>query len=300
MLLYYFERAARIQLADAGRERRPAPACHPRRTKSARKRRASSGRAGRHPARRRTRMAGLLRQLDQPKARFRRLPLLNFPRSPSITRNRRVSMLKPTFDAHRFWRRPPSLTSIGPAAAGADQGAGEGQPAPEVAAAGAVRRLLRGAGQGLLQGRGHRPHHQSRRPEPADREPGRDRRRHLRPVRRHRQRVRRRDKGLPIVSSAWPTRSRRSCSSSRKDGPIKSLKDFEGKKVTAWFTGANYVLLRHAGQAGIDPKEANIQPQQVSVTPFVDKQVDVVTATRYNEFYVINSASVRKTCNLRA
>jgi NitT/TauT family transport system substrate-binding protein len=33
----------------------------------------------------------------------------------------------------------------------------------------------------------------------------------------------------------------------------------------------------------------NIQPQQVSVTPFVDGNVDVITATYYNEFYTIQS-----------
>ena len=40
-------------------------------------------------------------------------------------------------------------------------------------------------------------------------------------------------------------------------------------------------------QAGIKREELNIQPQQVSVTPFVDGTIDVVTATRYNEFYTL-------------
>ena len=40
---------------------------------------------------------------------------------------------------------------------------------------------------------------------------------------------------------------------------------------------------------GIKPGDFNIQPQQVTVTPFVDGNVDVVTATHYNEFYTIQS-----------
>jgi len=40
---------------------------------------------------------------------------------------------------------------------------------------------------------------------------------------------------------------------------------------------------------GIKADEVKIQPQQVSVTPFVDGSVDVITATYYNEFYTIQS-----------
>ena len=71
---------------------------------------------------------------------------------------------------------------------------------------------------------------------------------------------------------------------SRSDGPVKTINDFRGKTITAWFTGANYILLGMIAQAGMKPADINLQPQQVSVTPFVDGQVDVVTATVYNEY----------------
>ncbi|RWR29889.1 ABC transporter substrate-binding protein [Sinirhodobacter populi] len=74
---------------------------------------------------------------------------------------------------------------------------------------------------------------------------------------------------------------------SKKDGPVVELKDFEGKKITTWFTGANYVLFAMLAANGLDRTKMDIQPQQVSVTPFVDGQVDVVTATRYNEYYTL-------------
>ena len=42
-------------------------------------------------------------------------------------------------------------------------------------------------------------------------------------------------------------------------------------------------------QVDLKPSDFTLQPQQVSVTPFVDGQIDVVTATRYNEFYTLVS-----------
>src|SRR3954463_15578172 len=60
------------------------------------------------------------------------------------------------------------------------------------------------------------------------------------------------EKGLPIVSIGVAHQITPFVFVVRKDGPVKSLKDFEGKKVTAWFTGANYVLLGMLAKAGVD------------------------------------------------
>ncbi|SFU21770.1 ABC transporter substrate-binding protein [Mesorhizobium sp. YR577] len=97
-----------------------------------------------------------------------------------------------------------------------------------------------------------------------------------------------RDKGMPIVCIGVSHQVTPFVFVSHKDGPVKAVADFKGKKVTTWFTGANHVLSAMLSKAGITPSDVDIQPQQVSVTPFVDKQIDVVTATRYNELYVIN------------
>jgi NitT/TauT family transport system substrate-binding protein len=70
---------------------------------------------------------------------------------------------------------------------------------------------------------------------------------------------------------------------------VKTLQDFKGKTVTTWFTGANHVLNGMLAKEGIKPEDVKIQPQQVSVTPFVEGSVDVITATYYNEFYAIQS-----------
>jgi NitT/TauT family transport system substrate-binding protein len=95
------------------------------------------------------------------------------------------------------------------------------------------------------------------------------------------------EKGLPIVSIGVAHQITPFVFVARKDGPIKTLKDFEGKKVTAWFTGANYVLLGMLANAGVDRSKVDLQPQQVSVTPFVNGDIDVITATRYNELWSI-------------
>jgi NitT/TauT family transport system substrate-binding protein len=98
-----------------------------------------------------------------------------------------------------------------------------------------------------------------------------------------------RDKGLPIVCVGVAHQVTPFVFVSRADGPVKTIQDFRGKTVTAWFTGANYVLLGMLAQAGIKPSDFNLQPQQVSVSPFVDGQTDVVTATVYNEYYTLVS-----------
>jgi NitT/TauT family transport system substrate-binding protein len=98
-----------------------------------------------------------------------------------------------------------------------------------------------------------------------------------------------RDKGLPIVCIGVAHQITPFIFVARKDGPVKTLGDFKGKTVTTWFTGANHVLNGMLAKEGIKPDEVKIQPQQVSITPFVEGSVDVVTATYYNEFYTIQS-----------
>jgi NitT/TauT family transport system substrate-binding protein len=98
-----------------------------------------------------------------------------------------------------------------------------------------------------------------------------------------------RDKGLPIVCIGVSHQITPFIFVTRKNGPVKTLQDFRGKTVTTWFTGANHVLNGMLAKEGVKPDDVKIQPQQVSVTPFVDGNVDVITATYYNEFYTIQS-----------
>jgi NitT/TauT family transport system substrate-binding protein len=96
-----------------------------------------------------------------------------------------------------------------------------------------------------------------------------------------------REKKLPVVCIGVGHQQTPFFFVARADGPIHTLQDFKGKTVTAWYTGANYVLLGMLAKAGLKPGDFTMQPQQVSVSPFVDGQIDVVTATKYNEFYTL-------------
>lgn len=96
-----------------------------------------------------------------------------------------------------------------------------------------------------------------------------------------------RDKNLPIVCVGVAHQLTPFVFVSRMDGPIKTIQDFRGRTVTTWFTGANHVLNGMLAKEGVKPEEVTIQPQQVSVTPFVEGKIDVVTATVYNEFYTL-------------
>ncbi|WP_298951660.1 ABC transporter substrate-binding protein [uncultured Methylobacterium sp.] len=98
-----------------------------------------------------------------------------------------------------------------------------------------------------------------------------------------------RDKGLPVVCIGVSHQITPFVFVTRKDGPVRTLQDFKGRTVTTWFTGANHVLNAILAKEGIKPDEVKIQPQQVSVTPFVDGATDVATATYYNELYAIQS-----------
>ena len=93
-----------------------------------------------------------------------------------------------------------------------------------------------------------------------------------------------RDKGLSIVCVGISHQVTPFVFVARKDGPVKTLEDFRGKTVTTWFTGANDVLYAMLAANKIPQSALTIQPQQVSVSPFVDGQIDVVTATIYNEY----------------
>lgn len=96
-----------------------------------------------------------------------------------------------------------------------------------------------------------------------------------------------RERNLPVVCVGIAHQQTPFFFVARADGPIRTLQDFRGKTITTWFTGANYVLLGMLAKAGLRQGDFTLQPQQVSVTPFVDGQIDVVTATKYNEFYTL-------------
>jgi NitT/TauT family transport system substrate-binding protein len=106
-----------------------------------------------------------------------------------------------------------------------------------------------------------------------------------------------RDKGLPVVCFGLAHQITPFVFVARKAGPVETLRDMKGKRVVAWFTGANYVLAGMLAKAGLEPDDVKIQPQQISTTPFINGEVDVCAATVYNELYTIEQRVGRE--NLR-
>lgn len=106
-----------------------------------------------------------------------------------------------------------------------------------------------------------------------------------------------RDKSLPVVAIAMMHQKTPYVFITYADSGINTLKDFKGKKASVWFTGAQYTLYATLATAGLAPSDLTVMPQQVSLTPFIDRQVDVATATLYNEF---NTLKARGITNLRA
>ena len=98
-----------------------------------------------------------------------------------------------------------------------------------------------------------------------------------------------REKGLPIVCVGVTHQVTPFVFAAKADGPVKTLEDMRGRKATAWFTGAHLVLYGMLASRGIAKEAVNISPQQVSVTPFVNGEVDVVAATWYNELNVLKA-----------
>lgn len=98
-----------------------------------------------------------------------------------------------------------------------------------------------------------------------------------------------REKGLPLVCIGVAHQITPFVFAAKADGPVKTLEDFRGRKATAWFTGAHLVLYGMLASRNIPRDALIISPQQVSVTPFVNGDIDVVAATWYNELNVLKA-----------
>jgi NitT/TauT family transport system substrate-binding protein len=98
-----------------------------------------------------------------------------------------------------------------------------------------------------------------------------------------------RERNLPIVCVGVTHQVTPFVFVARADGPVKTIEDFRGRKATAWFTGAHLVLYAMLASRGIPRDALSIAPQQVSVTPFVNGEIDVVAATWYNELNVLKA-----------
>ncbi len=95
------------------------------------------------------------------------------------------------------------------------------------------------------------------------------------------------DKGLPLVAFGVTHLTTPYVFVAKASSGITKLEDFRGKKVSTWFTGAQHTLKAMLASVGIGEKDFTLVPQSATMNPFVDGQVDVATATLYNEYQTL-------------
>lgn len=96
-----------------------------------------------------------------------------------------------------------------------------------------------------------------------------------------------RDKGLPIVGLAVLFQKTPFAFVAKKGAGIAKFEDVRGKKVSTWYTGSQFILRAMLRSRGIGPGEVTEVPQGVSMTPFINGDVDVATVTFYNELQTL-------------
>lgn len=97
------------------------------------------------------------------------------------------------------------------------------------------------------------------------------------------------DKGMPLVAIGVSHQKTPYAFVTKPDSGIKTLADFKGKKVSTWYTGAQYTLKAMLATSGVGEGDFTLMPQSVSLNPFIDGEVDVATATLYNELNTLKS-----------
>ncbi len=109
-----------------------------------------------------------------------------------------------------------------------------------------------------------------------------------------------RAKNLPITGIAMMLQRTPSAYVAFNDSGIKSPKDFKGKKVSTFFTGAHNTLYAVLAKFDVGANDLSVVPQAVSMAPFIDRQIDVATVMLFNELNVLKARGVKDFTVFRA
>lgn len=101
-----------------------------------------------------------------------------------------------------------------------------------------------------------------------------------------------RAKGLPVVAIGLMLQRTPSAYVTLSTSGIKSPKDFKGKTVSTFFSGAHNTLFAMLAKERVPQEDVKVIPQAVSLAPFLDGQVDVATVMLFNEMITLRNRGV--------
>lgn len=105
-----------------------------------------------------------------------------------------------------------------------------------------------------------------------------------------------RDNGLPLVSLAQVTQKSSYRLLSKKSTGIDAPAKMKDKKVGTWMGSQQFQVLAYMEKNGLDPKkDIQLVKQGFTMDQFFGDQLDVATATIYNEYYVVLESGVKET-----
>lgn len=105
-----------------------------------------------------------------------------------------------------------------------------------------------------------------------------------------------RDNGLPLVSLAQVTQKSSYRLLAKKSTGIDAPAKMKDKKVGTWMGSQQFQVLAFMEKNGLDPKkDIQLVKQGFTMDQFFGDQLDVATATIYNEYYVVLESGVKET-----
>lgn len=102
-----------------------------------------------------------------------------------------------------------------------------------------------------------------------------------------------REKGLPLVAIAMVFQKVPFVLVAKKESGVRTLQDFEGKKVSMWYTGAQFIARAMLRAKGVDPAKITEVPQSVTMQPFIRNEVSVAMVTMYNELQTLYAEGLK-------
>ncbi|WP_405154207.1 ABC transporter substrate-binding protein [Paenibacillus sp. FSL K6-0108] len=104
-----------------------------------------------------------------------------------------------------------------------------------------------------------------------------------------------RDNGLPLVSLAQISQKSSYRLIAKKSAGITDPAQMKGKKVSTWFGSQQFQVLAFMEKNGLDPKkDIELVKQGFTMDQFFNDQVDVATATIYNEYHVVLESGTKE------